>query len=117
MVTQDDIDKVTADMDAYPEDMRYLLEKGMRSSRLKRAQDFLDVILFMHAVPQRADGRWDTLDHESDVTWFRAHCEVYQKNEPLMAFLRDCAVVVLITGCFSLTQEVKSIHDCYIPLQ
>ncbi len=117
IVTQDDIDKVTADMDVYPEDMRYLLEKGMLSSRLKRDQDFLDVILFIHAVPQRADGRWDTLDHESDVTWFREHGEEYQKNAPLMAFLRDCDVVVLITGCFRLTQEVKSIHDCYIPLQ
>jgi len=41
---------------------------------------------------------------------------VYQKNEDLMAFLRDCAVVVLITGFFSLTPEVKSIHDCYLQL-
>jgi hypothetical protein len=117
IVTQDDIEKVTADMDAYPEDMRYLLEKGMRRSRVNRAKEFMDVILFMHAVPQRVDGKWDALDHKSDVTWFREYSEVYQKNEPLMAFLRDCAVVVLITGCSSLTQEVKSIHDCYIPLQ
>jgi hypothetical protein len=117
IATQDDIGKVTADMDAYPEDMRDLLVKGMHGSARRRAQDFLDVILFMHAVPQRADNRWDALDRKSDVTWFREHCEVYQKNEPLMAFLRDCAVVVLITGCSSLTQEVKSIHDCYIPLQ
>ena len=68
----------------------------------------------MHAVPQRADGRWDALDHEHDVTWFREHCEVYQKNEDLMAFLRDCAVVVLITGCFDVSTEVTSIHDCYV---
>ena len=114
---QDHIERVTGNMDAYDEDERPMFEKSMRHSRLKRAQDFMDVILFMHAVPQRVDGKWDALDHESDVTWFRAHCEVYQKNEPLMAFLRDCAVVVLITGCFSLTQEVKSIHGCYIPLQ
>jgi hypothetical protein len=51
IATQDDIDKVSADMDAYPEDMRDLLEKGMRRSRLKRAQEFMDVILFLHAVP------------------------------------------------------------------
>ena len=111
--TQDDIDKVTADMDAYPEDMRDLLVKGMRTSRLKRAQEFMDVILFMHAVPQRVDGRWDSLDLDSDVTWFREHCEVYQKNEELMAFLRDCAVVVLITGCFDVSKDVKSIWECY----
>ena len=114
IATQDDIDKVSRDMDAYPEDMRDLLVKGMHGSARRRAQDFLDVILFLHAVPQRADGRWNALDHESDVTWFREHCEVYQKSEELMAFLRDCAVVVLITGCFDVSTEVTSIHDCYV---
>ena len=116
IATQDHIIAVSADMDAYPEDMRDLLVKGMRTSRLKRAQEFMDVILFMHAVPQRVDGRWDALDHESDVTWFREHCEVYQQNEELMAFLRDCAVVVLITGCFDVPQDVRSIHEAYTAL-
>ena len=111
---QDHITAVSADMDAYDEDERPMSVKRMHWSARSTAQDFLDVILFMHAVPQRATDRWDALDLESDVTWFREHCEVYQKNEELMAFLRDCAVVVLITGCFSLTQEVKSIHDAYM---
>jgi hypothetical protein len=111
---QDHIATVSADMDAYDEDERYMSEKSMRHSRIRRAQDFLDVILFMHAVPQRVGGRWDALDHDSDVTWFRAHAEVYQSNAPLMAFLRDCAVVVLITGCFDIAPDVKSIHDCYV---
>jgi hypothetical protein len=71
----------------------------------------------MHAVPQRADDQWDALDHEHDVTWFRKHCEVYQKNEDLMAFLRDCAVVVLLTGYFNAPPDVKSIHDCYMQLE
>lgn len=113
ITTQDDIEKVTADMDAYPEDMRDLLEKGMRSSGLKRARDFFDVIAFMHAVPQRAVNQWDTLDHRWDVSWFREHCEVYQKNEELMAFLRDCAVVVLIVGHFHVAKDVQSIYHCY----
>ena len=111
---QDDISQVSANMDEYPEDQRPMLEKSMRHSRIKRAQDFLDVILFLHAVPQREPGRWDALDHDSDVTWFRTHAEVYQNNEPLMAFLRDCAVVVLITGCFDISPDVKAIHDCYV---
>jgi hypothetical protein len=114
IVTQDDIEKVTSDMDAYPEDMRNLLEKGMRTSRVKRAQEFMDVILFMHAVPQRATERWDALDHEFDVTWFREHCKVYQENKELMSFLGDCAVVVVITGCFDVPKDVKSIHGCYM---
>jgi hypothetical protein len=114
ITTQDDIEKVTNDMDAYPEDMRYLLEKGMRSSSVKRAKEFMDVILFMHAVPQRADGKWDALDHKSDVTWFREYSKVYQKNEELMSFLRDCAVVVLLMGNFIVPTEVQAIHDCYI---
>ena len=114
---QDDISQVSDNMDEYPEDQRPMLEKSMRHSRIKRAQDFLDVILFLHAVPQRKPGRWDALDHASDVTWFRAHAEVYQINAPLMAFLRDCAVVVLITGCFDISPNVKAIHDCYVQLK
>jgi hypothetical protein len=89
----------------------------MRHSGTRRAQDFFDVILFMHAVPQRVDGKWDALDHELDVTWFREYSEVYQKNEELMAFLRDCAVVVLLTGNFCVPTDVKSIHDCYMQLK
>ena len=114
---QDDIDKVTGDMDAYPEDTRDMLEKSMHGSARRRAQDFLDVILFMHAVPQRALDRWDALDDEFDVTWFREHCKVYQNNEPLMAFLRDCAVVVLLTGNFIVSTEVQAIHECYMQLE
>jgi hypothetical protein len=91
--------------------------KSMHSSILRSAQDFLDVILFMHAVPQRVDGRWDALDRVSDVIWFREYCEVYQKNQEFMAFLRDCAVVVLITGQFSVPTEVQAIHECYVQLQ
>ena len=113
---QDHISAVSDNMDAYEEDERYLSEKSMRHSREKIAQEFLDVILFMHAVPQRADGRWDALDHEHDVTWFREHCEVYQKKEDLMAFLRDCAVVVLTVGHFHVAPEVHSMHECYVQL-
>ena len=116
IATQDAISAVSDDMDAYPEDMRFLLVKGMRSSRAKRAQEFMDVILFMHAVPQRVDGRWDTLDRESDVTWFREHGAVYQQNEELMAFLRDCAVVVLLVGYLHATPGVLSLHACYTQL-
>ena len=113
---QDHISAVSDDMDAYGEDERPMSEKSMRHSGTRRAQDFLDVILFMHAVPQRVADRWDVLDHESDVTWFREHCEVYQKKEDVMSFLRDCAVMLLITGSFSISPEVKSIHDCYMEL-
>lgn len=111
---QDRISAVSKNMDAYDEDERPMSEKVMRSSRERRAKEFLDVILFMHAVPQRADGKWDALDHESDVTWFREYCKVYHKNEELMSFLRDCAVVVLLVGNFIVPTEVQAIHDCYI---
>lgn len=110
---QDMISEVSRNIDAYPEDELYSLEKRLYKSGFSRAKEFLDVILFMHAVPQRADGRWDALDREHDVTWFREHCKVYQENQDLMAFLRDCAVVVLMTGYFVVPQDVKAIHDCY----
>ena len=111
---QDRIAEVSENMHEYPEDERHMLEKSMCRSRVRRAQDFLDVILFMHAVPQRVADRWDALDHESDVMWFREHCEVYLRKEELMAFLRDCAVMLLITGWFAISPEVTSIHDCYM---
>jgi len=111
---QDHITAVSGNPGAYEsEDELHMSEKSMRHSRLSTAQDFLDVILFMHAVPQRAVNQWDALDHGWDVSWFREHCEVYQKNEELMAFLRDCAVVVLIVGHFHVAKDVQSIHHCY----
>jgi hypothetical protein len=110
---QDHISAVSADMDAYGEDERPMSEKSMRHSGTRRAQDFLDLILFMHAVPQPAEARWDALDLESDVTWFREHCEVYQKNEELMTFLRDCAVAVLVVGYFYVAPFVILINCCY----
>ena len=113
---QDHISAVSDDIDAYGEDERPMSEKSMRHSRIRRAQDFLDVMLFMHAVPQRVDGKWDALDRVSDVIWFREHCEVYQKNEDLMAYLRDCAVVVLLVGCYTAPTEVQAIHECYMTL-
>ena len=114
---QDHISAVSANMDAYGEDERPMSEKSMRHSGTRIAQDILDVILFMHAVPQRPVNRWDALDHEWDVSWFREYCEVYQKNEEFMAFLRDCAVVVLITGQFIVPTEVQAIHECYVQLK
>jgi hypothetical protein len=114
---QEHISAVSDNMDAYGENERPMSEKNMHGSARRRAQDFFDVILFMHAVPQRVDGKWDALDHELDVTWFREYSEVYQKNEELMAFLRDCAVVVLLTGNFCVPTDVKSIHDCYMQLK
>jgi hypothetical protein len=30
-----------------------------------------------------------------------------------MAFLRDCAVVVLMTGFFVIPKDIQCIHDCY----
>ncbi len=114
---QDHISHVSDNMDSYEsEDERPMSEKSMRSLSNKKAQEFLNVILFMHAVPQRVDGEWDALDRESDVTWFREHSEVYQKNKELMAFLRDCAVVVLLVGYFQAAPGVLSMHACYTQL-
>jgi hypothetical protein len=111
---QDHITAVSNNMEAYEsEDERFMSEKSMRHKRVRTAQDFFDVIAFMHAVPQRVANQWVALDHRWDVSWFRGYCDVYQKNEELMAFLRDCAVVVLIIGHFSVQTDVSAIHECY----
>ena len=112
---QDHITAVSKDMEAYAsEDERYMSEKTMRSMRIMRAKALFDVIGFMHAVPQRVYDKWDALDHEWDVTWFRGYCRVYQDNEELMAFLRDCAVVVMAVGHFQVATEVQTMHACYV---
>lgn len=114
---QDHITAVSGNPDAYEsEDELHMSEKSMRHSGLSTAQDFFDVIAFMHAVPQRVYDRWDTLDHAWDVSWFREYCKVYQDNEELMVFLRDCAVVVLFVGSFIVAPDVKAMHDCYVQL-
>ncbi len=51
---QDHITAVSGNPGAYEsEDELHMSEKSMRHSRLSTAQDFFDVIAFMHAVPQR----------------------------------------------------------------
>jgi len=111
---QDHITAVSGNPGAYEsEDELYMSEKSMRHSRVSTAQDFFDVIAFMHAVPQRAVNQWVALDHAWDVSWFREYCKVYQKNEEFMSFLRDCAVVVLIIGHFNVQTDVNAIHECY----
>lgn len=114
---QDHITAVSTNMHAYEsEDERYMSEKSMRHIRITTAQEFFDVIAFMHAVPQRVHDRWDALDQNWDVSWFREYCKVYQDNEELMAFLRDCDVVVLLVGYFCVATEVKTMHACYVQL-
>jgi hypothetical protein len=114
---QDHITAVSGNPGAYEsEDELYMSEKSMRHLRVTTAQDFFDVIAFMHAVPQRVHNRWVALDHAWDVSWFREYCKVYQDNEELMSFLRDCVVVVLIIGYFNVHTDVKAIHDCYVQL-
>jgi hypothetical protein len=108
-----DMRKVRGSIDLLAEDERLVLQKSMRHSRATLAQDWLDVLLFMHAVPQRVDDRWDALDHESDVTWFRGHCKVYQENAELAAFLRDCAVAVLLVRHLHAAREVRVLLACY----
>jgi hypothetical protein len=114
---QDHITAVSCNPRAYEsENELYMSEKSMRHSRVSTAQDFFDVIAFMHAVPQRVHNRWVLLDHAWDVSWFREYCKVYQDNEELMSFLRNCVVVVLIVGHFNVHTDVKAIHDCYVQL-
>jgi uncharacterized membrane protein len=40
-------------------------------------------------------------------------CNCYQQNEQFMAFLSDCAVVALITGCFELQLPVLAVCKIY----
>ena len=78
---------------------------------------FLYVILFMFAVPRHlpatrsitTDTQLEPSEINTELTYMNVPCKFYQQNHELMTFLRDCAVVVLITGHFNVPKDVQSV--------
>jgi hypothetical protein len=83
------------------------------------AQYFMEVILWLFAVPQRSKwlSQWDVIESidgdSKKIDMMIDACEFYQGQEELMTFLGDCAVVVLLTGCFELPSEIEAIIAKY----
>ncbi len=57
------------------------------------------------------------VDVDMDITWMNEDCQFYQQNENFMEFLKDCAVVVLITGDFQLPIAIRAICEMYKNLE
>ena len=118
------------DADGYGSEAEYL-EKGIRQGiierEMKMAQEFLQVILFLFAVPQEVPLRVrthkfkpDELTHplepsevDMGVTWMNEDCKWYQQNATFMGFLEDYAVIVLMTGCYNFSPSFTEICQSY----
>ena len=95
-----------------------MTDKALANTSISTAKSFMDVILFMFAVPTRSIYRWDSIDPYEKVTFdFKiAPSKFYQDNETFMTFLRDCAVV-LFTSDYEFPREIESIYRTYITFE
>ena len=88
------------------------------------ARSFMDVILFLFAVPHllKYERGWNLIEDDIDVihseefNFKRDACEFYQGLHELMTFLGDCAVVVLLTGYFNLPRGIELVLARYTVL-
>ena len=102
----------------YGEDELRMTDKALANTSISTAKSFMDVILFMFAVPTRSIYRWDSIDpYEKVIFDFKiAPSKFYQDNETFMTFLRDCAVV-LFTSDYEFPREIESIYRTYITFE
>jgi hypothetical protein len=111
-----DVNKLLVALDAY---ITILEQEGseiaVREAGKSTAQSFMDVILFLFAVPYRSkdSDEWDVITEEDHVEFMIDACKFYQDQKDLMTFLGDCAVVVLLTRHFKLPPEIESIIAKY----
>jgi hypothetical protein len=118
---------------AYGSDAEYE-EKGIRKQmidvELKMNNDFLQVILFLFAVPQEVplrarERRWAPTRLEAplepaavnmNVAWMMDDCRWYQQNAKFMELLADCAVIALMRENYEFSPAFTEICQSYIDL-
>ena len=97
---------------------------------LKMINDFLQVILFLFAVPQEVplrarDRRWSAVRLEAplepaevnmNVAWMNDDCQWYQGNARFMECVADCAVIALMRNCYQFSPSFTEICQSYIDL-
>jgi len=93
----------------------------------KMTTEFLQVIVFLFAVPQeiprkvrvhrfKADELIPPLEPsmlDMDVTWMNEDCKWYQNNATFMAFLTDYAVIALMQNYYSFSKSVTEMCASY----
>ena len=89
--------------------------------------EFLQVILYLFAVPQEVPLRVRTHKFKPDeltpplepspvhmdVTWMNEDCKWYQQNARFMEFLADCAVIALMRSCYEFSPSFIEICQSY----
>ncbi len=97
---------------------------------LKMNNDFLQIILFLFAVPQEVplrarDGRWsgvrlapplEPAEVNMNVTWMNADCQWYQRKARFMECVADCAVIALMRSYYDFSPSFTEICQSYIDL-
>jgi hypothetical protein len=106
-------------------------ESSLRTTIIKiehnMANDFLEVILFLFAVPQETPLKVRVLrtwpyelmlpleppELDMNVEWMTEDCRWYQQNENFMASLADCSVIALIIGYYEFSASFTEICQSY----
>jgi hypothetical protein len=103
------------------------IRKDIEKLEHKMTTEFLQVILFLFAVPQeiprkvrvhkfKPDELIPPLEPsmlDMDVTWMNEDCRWYQNNATFMAFLTDYAVIALMHCYYSFSKSVTELCQCY----
>jgi hypothetical protein len=117
----------------YGEDAEYeekYLRREIIDVELKMNNDFLQIILFLFAVPQEVplqvrDRSWsgvrlapplEPAEVNMNVTWMNADCQWYQGNARFMECVADCAVIALMRSYYQFSPSFTEICQSYIDL-
>jgi hypothetical protein len=106
------------------------LRKDITDIQLKMNNEFLEVILFLFAVPQEMPLRarykkfygvrlmppLEQAKVNMNVAWMMDDCLWYQHNQKFMEALADCAVIALMRSYYYLSPTFTEICQSYIDL-
>jgi hypothetical protein len=108
---------------------RYLRE-DITDVELKMNNQFLEVILFLFAVPQELPLRTrykkfagvrllhpdEQAQVDMNVTWMMHDCQWYQHNQRFMQALADCAIISLMRSYYDFSPSLKEVCETYVDL-
>ena len=98
----------------YNEDELQMTDQSIMKNSHSKAELFMDVILFMFAVPSIHQS--NAKDLKADFDLQIDPCKFYQDQEDFMSFLRDCALVFLTSNSFTIPEEITRIYRRYFQL-
>lgn len=120
----------TKSQEEHDEDAEYdetCIRKDITNLEFKMTNDFLQVILFLYAVPQEVPlparyrkfygpefkPQLEPSEVDMDVTWMNEDCKWYQQNATFMGFLADYAVIALMRCYYAFSPSLTEICQSY----